>query len=61
VKVNVGTRLNIALTGVVRDRLASDAGLVDARKYLGPGREAMGRAVTDALAAIGRAGDRRPS
>lgn len=44
-KINVGTALNIALTAAVRDRLRADAELVDPRKYLAPGRDAMVEAV----------------
>ncbi|SOD74871.1 fructose-bisphosphate aldolase [Jatrophihabitans sp. GAS493] len=47
-KVNVGTALNIALTTAIRFVLADDA-LVDPRKYLGPGRDAMTRAVCELL------------
>lgn len=40
-KVNVATQLNIALTERVRASLAADAALVDPRRYLGAGREAV--------------------
>jgi fructose-bisphosphate aldolase class II len=46
VKVNVGTMLNIAFTGAVREYLGTDATAVDPRKYLGPAREEMARTVT---------------
>ncbi|MGI6878335.1 class II fructose-bisphosphate aldolase [Microbacterium sp. gxy059] len=39
-KVNVSTHLNGFFTRAVRERLADEA-VVDIRKYLGPGREAM--------------------
>ncbi|MFE7853619.1 ketose-bisphosphate aldolase [Streptomyces sp. NPDC057403] len=45
-KVNVGTALNIAMTGAIRDFLAAHPEAVDSRKYLGVGREAMVQAVT---------------
>ncbi|MGW3095421.1 class II fructose-bisphosphate aldolase [Streptomyces sp. NPDC001102] len=45
-KVNVGTALNIAMTGAIRDFLAAHPEAVDSRKYLGAGREAMVQAVT---------------
>lgn len=38
VKINIGTRLNIALTEAVRMALAAAPGVSDPRKYLGPGR-----------------------
>jgi fructose-bisphosphate aldolase class II len=49
VKVNVGTALNIAMTGAVRDVLGQDAALVDPRKYLGPARDAMAATVRSVL------------
>ena len=45
-KVNVGTALNIAMTGAIREFLGAHPEAVDSRKYLGVGREAMARAVT---------------
>jgi fructose-bisphosphate aldolase class II len=44
-KVNVGTALNIAMTGAIREFLAASPDAVDSRKYLGVGREAMARTV----------------
>ena len=41
VKVNVGTGLNIAFTGAVREVLAADDRVVDPRRYVAPGRAAM--------------------
>ncbi|MFJ6084542.1 ketose-bisphosphate aldolase [Streptomyces sp. NPDC092369] len=40
-KVNVGTALNLAMTGAIRDFLAAHPEAVDSRKYLSVGREAM--------------------
>ncbi|MGO3361310.1 MAG: class II fructose-bisphosphate aldolase [Corynebacterium sp.] len=42
-KINIGTALNIAFTGAVRDWLTDDdnTGGVDPRKYIRPGRDAM--------------------
>ncbi|WP_369031914.1 MULTISPECIES: class II fructose-bisphosphate aldolase [Streptomyces] len=45
-KVNVGTALNIAMTGAIREFLAAHPETVDPRKYLSVGREAMVRTVT---------------
>lgn len=45
-KVNIGTALNIAFTGAVREFLAGDATTVDPRRYLAPARDAMAAAVT---------------
>ncbi|MEU9480308.1 class II fructose-bisphosphate aldolase [Streptomyces sp. NPDC048191] len=40
-KVNVGTALNVAMTGAIRAFLAAHPEAVDSRKYLSVGREAM--------------------
>jgi fructose-bisphosphate aldolase class II len=53
-KVNVGTALNIAMTGAIRDFLAAHPEAVDSRKYLSVGREAMARAVTGIIRTVGR-------
>jgi fructose-bisphosphate aldolase class II len=45
VKVNVGTALNVAMTGAIRGFLAAHPEAVDSRKYLGVGRDAMTREV----------------
>ncbi|MFJ9116682.1 ketose-bisphosphate aldolase [Streptomyces sp. NPDC102394] len=52
-KVNVGTALNIAMTGAIRDFLAAHPEAVDSRKYLGVGREAMVQAVTGIIRTLG--------
>ncbi|MFE6336855.1 ketose-bisphosphate aldolase [Streptomyces sp. NPDC057798] len=44
-KVNIGTALNIAMTGAIRTHLAAHPEAVDSRTYLSAGREAMVRAV----------------
>ena len=50
-KVNVGTILNVAFTGAVRERLA-DGSVVDPRKYLAPAREAIAGTAEGILRAI---------
>ncbi|MGJ5749681.1 fructose-bisphosphate aldolase class II [Streptomyces puniciscabiei] len=40
-KVNVGTALNVAMTGAIREFLAAHPEAVDSRTYLSVGREAM--------------------
>jgi fructose-bisphosphate aldolase class II len=40
-KINVGTALNVALTGQVRGVLGDDARLTDPRRYLAQGRDAV--------------------
>ncbi|MCW8376719.1 class II fructose-bisphosphate aldolase [Streptomyces justiciae] len=54
-KVNIGTALNIALTGAVREFLGAHPDAVDARKYLGVGREAMATEVARTVRLLGRA------
>jgi len=47
-KVNVATQLNKVLADAVRDAL-SDPALVDPRRYLGPGRDAVAAEVARLL------------
>lgn len=54
-KVNIGTALNIAMTGAVREFLTAHPEAVDSRKYLGVGREAMVRAVERIIRVLGGA------
>jgi fructose-bisphosphate aldolase class II len=49
VKVNIGTALNSAFTGAVRESLDGDAALVDPRRYLASARTAMATTVAGAL------------
>ncbi|MGW6061395.1 class II fructose-bisphosphate aldolase [Streptomyces sp. NPDC055189] len=49
VKINVGTALNTAFTGAVREYLAENTSGVDPRKYLSPAREAMSTTVASFL------------
>ncbi|MFE6823461.1 ketose-bisphosphate aldolase [Streptomyces sp. NPDC057690] len=44
-KVNIGTALNQAMTGAIREHLDAHPDAVDARTYLSAGREAMARTV----------------
>lgn len=48
-KVNIATHLNKALTAAVRQALAGDPALVDPRRYLGPGRDAVAAEVARLL------------
>ncbi|MEU3983545.1 class II fructose-bisphosphate aldolase [Streptomyces sp. NPDC026672] len=54
-KVNVGTALNAAMTGAIRDFLGTHPRAVDSRTYLGVGREAMAEEVTRIIHVLGRA------
>ncbi|MGY1503025.1 class II fructose-bisphosphate aldolase [Streptomyces sp. QTS52] len=51
-KVNVGTALNIAMTGAIREFLDAHPEAVDSRRYLSVGREAMARAVTQIIGVL---------
>ncbi|WP_069758779.1 class II fructose-bisphosphate aldolase [Streptomyces sp. LUP47B] len=53
-KVNVGTALNIAMTGAIREFLAAHPEAVDSRKYLGVGRDAMIEAARRIILLLGR-------
>ncbi|MGW4249466.1 class II fructose-bisphosphate aldolase, partial [Nocardia sp. NPDC004722] len=51
-KINIGTRLNIALTDAVRTALADSPAVSDPRKYLGPGRTGIERNVAHFLGVL---------
>ncbi|GAB2847924.1 class II fructose-bisphosphate aldolase family protein [Streptomyces deserti] len=53
-KVNIGTALNIAMTGAIREFLAAHPDAVDSRHYLTVGREAMVRTVAGLIRVLGR-------
>ena len=53
VKINVGTALNIAYTGAVREYLDANPAVVDPRKYTAPAREAMAATVARFLGVLG--------
>lgn len=55
-KVNIATQMNQAFTSAVRAHLERDAAVVDPRKYLGSGRDAMAAAVAAKLRLFGSAG-----
>ncbi|MFE3656071.1 ketose-bisphosphate aldolase [Streptomyces sp. NPDC059165] len=59
-KVNIGTALNLAMTGAIRTYLAANADAVDSRAYLSAGRLAMVDTVT-ALIGVLRAEDPVPA
>lgn len=48
-KVNVGTALNVAMTGSLRSSLGADPAVTDPRRYLAPARTAMRDAVRHLL------------
>ncbi|WP_210571463.1 class II fructose-bisphosphate aldolase [Streptomyces sp. GESEQ-4] len=52
-KVNIGTALNLAMTGAIREYLAAHPDAVDSRKYLSVGREAMVRTVAEIIRVLG--------
>ncbi|MGI8954418.1 MAG: class II fructose-bisphosphate aldolase, partial [Nocardioidaceae bacterium] len=49
VKINMATQLNKAMTAAVREALGADEQLVDPRRYLGPGRDAVATEVAHLL------------
>ncbi|MFH8241062.1 ketose-bisphosphate aldolase [Streptomyces sp. NPDC018321] len=53
-KVNVGTALNLAMTGAIREYLAARPEAADSRGYLTAGREAMVRTVSTLIGVIAR-------
>ncbi|MFG2459926.1 ketose-bisphosphate aldolase [Streptomyces sp. NPDC048523] len=52
-KVNVGTALNLAMTGAIREFLAAHPEVVDSRKYLSAGRDAMVEAARRIIRLLG--------
>ncbi|WP_416985305.1 class II fructose-bisphosphate aldolase [Streptomyces sp. T028] len=54
-KVNIGTALNQALTGAIREFLDAEPTVVDPRRYLSVGREAMARTVERTIRLLTRA------
>ncbi|MDH6553194.1 class II fructose-bisphosphate aldolase family protein [Streptomyces sp. SAI-041] len=53
-KVNVGTALNLAMTGAIREFLAAHPDAVDSRTYLSAGRDAMTEAARRIIRLLGR-------
>jgi fructose-bisphosphate aldolase class II len=48
-KINIATHLNVSMAAAVRAALDADESLVDPRKYLGPGRDAVAAEVARLL------------
>jgi fructose-bisphosphate aldolase, class II len=59
-KINIATQLNKEFTAAVRAYLAEDAAVVDPRRYLAAGRDAIAAEVTRLLGILGAAGTARP-
>jgi fructose-bisphosphate aldolase class II len=53
-KINVGTALNVAYTGAIREVLAANPTATDPRKHLSAGRQAIGDAVAELCHAVAR-------
>ncbi len=51
-KINIATQLNKVFTAAVRARLTADPALVDPRKYLGAGRDAVSAEVDRLLGVL---------
>ncbi|MER6996757.1 ketose-bisphosphate aldolase [Streptomyces sp. NPDC000410] len=58
-KINIGTALNLAMTGAIRAYLGDNADAVDSRTYLSAARRAMARTVTELIGVL--KGDGHPS
>jgi fructose-bisphosphate aldolase class II len=54
-KINIATQLNKVFTSAVRDHLSSDPRVVDPRKYLSAGRDAIAAEVARLLGVLGAA------
>jgi fructose-bisphosphate aldolase, class II len=61
VKVNIGTAMNVALTGAVRGWLSAHPDTVDPRKYLAPARDQVAAAVTRLITVVSRADATAPA
>jgi fructose-bisphosphate aldolase class II len=48
-KINIGTALNVAFTGAIREVLGKDPAVTDPRRYLSVAREAVAVSVEDSL------------
>jgi fructose-bisphosphate aldolase class II len=57
-KINVGTALNVAYTGAVREVLSANTSATDPRKYLAAARRAIGDTVAELCRAVGERGGR---
>lgn len=55
-KINVNTESQVACTQVVRELLVSQPDMIDPRKYLGPGREAIQATVQAKMRLFGSSG-----
>ena len=51
-KINIATHLNVAFTAAVRDYLSTHPDVVDTRKYLRPGRDAVAAEVARLLTVL---------
>ncbi len=51
-KVNIATQLNKSFTAAVREYLDANPSVVDTRKYLGAGRDAVATEVARLLAVL---------
>ncbi|MCS1352325.1 class II fructose-1,6-bisphosphate aldolase [Mechercharimyces sp. CAU 1602] len=55
-KINVNTESQVTCTQAIRERLQSDPDMIDPRKYLGPGREAIKETVRSKMRLFGSTG-----
>lgn len=55
-KINVNTESQVACTQAIRDLLSENPEMIDPRKYLGPGREAIKKTVVGKMRLFGSSG-----
>jgi fructose-bisphosphate aldolase class II len=60
-KINVATQLNKAFTVAIRQSLADDSRMVDPRRYVAAGRDAIAAEVARLLGVIGAADRAAPA
>ena len=56
VKINIDTDLRLVLTAKIREVFEENPGVIDPRKYLGPGREAITKMVRHKMQVLGVSG-----
>ena len=56
VKINIDTDLRLVLTAKIREVFEKDPAVIDPRKYLGPGREAITKMVRHKMQILGVSG-----
>ncbi|SDW40190.1 fructose-bisphosphate aldolase, class II [Marininema mesophilum] len=55
-KINVNTESQVSCTAMIREKLGNDPSMIDPRKYLGPGRDAIQQTVQGKMRLFGSSG-----